>query len=471
MEKSTKKLLNDLEKFNSKLRDNCTANTLISLAIEIKNINFNCLLDYFQSSSDNFFYWNIKNENITAIGAKKLVEINADGKNRTILTDQLIEQLNKEFISNWDDIGLKNVPLIMGGLKFTPGSYNGIWEQFHDSDWVLYQYLYLCLQNKSFFVFNFYYDPNNLEKIKKNLLKGIELIEKDTTKVQTERNKKKTFFAKTLEVMQEKETWNDKVNYALKFIGIKVIQKIVLSRKRILAFEEKPQLKELLPQLSKNYPRCYVFAFRKNDSIFFGASPEKLAKIKDGWIEADALAGSFPRGKSELEDKILENELLTSTKNLNEQKAVVNFLIDSFNKFSENIVFDDIPVVRKLPNIQHLWTLIKAKLGKNYKLFSILKEIHPTPAICGTPWDKALVKIKEIEDFERGLFTGIVGWFNFDNEGEFAVAIRSALLKDKTLHAFAGCGIVEGSNPEAEYNETELKLRPIISLFSYDKPK
>ncbi len=471
MEKSTKKLLSDLKKLNSKFGPESVKNSLVSLAIEIKSINFNCLLDYFQSSTDNFFYWNIKETNFTSIGYRKLINIYADGKARTSFTDKSVSKLKTNFISNWDEIGLKNAPLFMGGMKFTPGSYNGIWEQFHDSDWVLYQYLYLCLQNRSFFVYNYYYDPNKLDEIKRNLLKGIELIKNNNTKIQIDSKANKKIFAKIIEIPNEKETWNNKVNYALKFIGIKVIQKIVLSRKKILQFNKKPKLNLLLDQLSKNYPKCYVFAFRKDDSIFFGASPEKLAKIKDGWIEADALAGSFPRGKSELEDKILENELLTSTKNLNEQKAVVNFLIDSFNKFSENITFDEKPVVRKLPNIQHLWTLIKAKLEKDYKLFSILREIHPTPAICGTPWDKALIKIKEIEDFERGLFAGIIGWFNFDNEGEFAVAIRSALLKGKTLHAFAGCGIVDGSNPEAEYNETELKLSPIISLFNYDKPK
>ncbi|MGD8780420.1 MAG: isochorismate synthase [Ignavibacteria bacterium] len=469
MEKSTKKLLSILEKLNSKLGLESPKKPLVSLGVEIKDISFNCLLGYLQSSRHDFFYWNINEINFTSLGSKKLMNFYADGKLRTTLTDESVSKLKENFISNWDEIGLKNVPLIMGGMKFAPGSYNGIWKQFHDSDWVLYQYLYLRFEEKFFFIYNYHYNPNKLDDIKKNLLKGIELIEKNNTKTQIESLNSDKTFAKIIDIPDEKKIWNNKVNYALKFIRIKVIQKIVLSRKKILEFNTKPKLNFLLTRLSKVYPRCYVFAFRKCDSIFFGASPEKLAKIKDGWIEADALAGSFPRGKSELEDKILENELLTSTKNLNEQKAVVNFLIDSFNKFSGNIIFDEKPIIRKLPNIQHLWTLIKAKLEKDYKLFSILKEIHPTPAICGTPWDKALIKIKEIENFERGFFAGIIGWFNFDNEGEFAVAIRSALLKEKTLHAFAGCGIVDGSNPEAEYNETELKLRPIISLFNYGK--
>ena len=118
--------------------------------------------------------------------------------------------------------------------------------------------------------------------------------------------------------------------------------------------------------------------------------------------------------------------------------------------------------------IQHLWTPIRAKLNNGRSVLTILKDLHPTPAICGTPYNSALLSIKESEEHDRGLYAGIIGWFNNNNHGEFAVAIRSAILKGNVLHAFAGCGIVEGSDPEAEYAETKLKLRPIFSLFDYE---
>ena len=174
-------------------------------------------------------------------------------------------------------------------------------------------------------------------------------------------------------------------------------------------------------------------------------------------------------GKDETEDKELAEELLNSQKNLNEQKAVVEFIEDSFQDFSDEIIYEEKPIIRKLSNIQHLWTPIKAKLNKGYTIFHLLKSIHPTPAICGAPWSVALSNIKQLENFERGLFAGITGWFNFDNEGEFAVSIRSALLRGNNLYAFAGCGIVEGSDPEIEFEETELKLKPILSLFENEK--
>jgi len=156
---------------------------------------------------------------------------------------------------------------------------------------------------------------------------------------------------------------------------------------------------------------------------------------------------------------------LASEKDLAEQSIVVSFIRDSFTQFCSEIVFDEKPIIRKLPNIQHLWTPIKGKVNPNQSIFTILKDLHPTPAICGVPWDVALNSIKEMEPHNRGLFSGMIGWFNLKNEGEFAVAIRSALLKGKELYAFAGCGIVQGSDPEIEYAESELKLKPIISLF------
>ncbi|MGE5438824.1 MAG: chorismate-binding protein, partial [Bacteroidota bacterium] len=98
-------------------------------------------------------------------------------------------------------------------------------------------------------------------------------------------------------------------------------------------------------------------------------------------------------------------------------------------------------------------------------IFAIMEGLHPTPAVCGVPQADAMNVIKKMEDYHRGMYAGIVGWFNFKKEGEFAVAIRSALLKGRKLYAFAGGGIVEGSDPAAEYKETELKLKPILALF------
>ena len=165
----------------------------------------------------------------------------------------------------------------------------------------------------------------------------------------------------------------------------------------------------------------------------------------------------------------MENFLLHSEKNLFEQRAVVNFIHNLLNKISDEIIFDDKPIIRKLPNIQHLWTIMRAKLKKDFKLFDIIMKLHPTPAICGDPWKIAKDFILEKEPHDRGLYSGNIGWFNFKGSGEFAVAIRSALLKANNLYAYAGCGIVEGSEAKTEFEESEIKLKPILSLFANEK--
>ena len=209
--------------------------------------------------------------------------------------------------------------------------------------------------------------------------------------------------------------------------------------------------------------------FKRGNSAFIGASPEKFAKVSNGWIEVDALAGSAPRGEDDIKDVEMEHFLLSSEKNLFEQRAVVNFIHNLLSKISDEIIFDDKPILRKLPNIQHLWTIIRAKLKDNVKLFDVLMTLHPTPAICGDPWKIAMFFILDMEVHDRGLYSGNIGWFNFNGRGEFAVALRSALIKEKCLYAYAGCGIVQGSEANAEFEESEIKLKPILSLFIDEK--
>ncbi|MDX1701849.1 MAG: chorismate-binding protein, partial [Melioribacteraceae bacterium] len=105
-------------------------------------------------------------------------------------------------------------------------------------------------------------------------------------------------------------------------------------------------------------------------------------------------------------------------------------------------------------------------LKEDFSVFDLLMKVHPTPAIGGDPWKVAKDFILEIEPHDRGLYSGNIGWFNFNGNGEFAVGIRTALITRNHLYAYAGCGIVEGSEAEAEFDESEIKLKPILSLFS-----
>lgn len=458
----------NLLKFHKDVVEKASGNnesTLLSFVSKVEDINFDSILYTYQNKEKDFFYWNIPVNNCAIFAYDSIFSVSENGPGRTEKTEDKIKALQHNFYNNWSDFELSSVPLIVGGMKFSTDDKNEIWQDYADSEWKIPRNVLLKNNLGSFIITNFFLTDSQ-DDIAASYQKGYELLTCDKTNGGYE---VKSHRVNEFTIEEEKLAWSDKVKSALDKISKNEIQKIVLSRKVQLKFEAQPKLYKMLSKLSSDFPKCYIFAFKKDNSIFFGASPEKLAKISNGWIEADALAGSFPRGKDEIEDKKLENELLNSRKNLNEQRAVVEFIEDSFKDFSDEIVYEQKPIIRKLSNIQHLWTPIKAKLNKGYTIFHLLKSIHPTPAICGAPWSVALSNIKQLENFERGLFAGITGWFNFDNEGEFAVSIRSALLNGKDLYAFAGCGIVEGSDPEVEFEETELKLKPILSLFENEK--
>jgi len=161
--------------------------------------------------------------------------------------------------------------------------------------------------------------------------------------------------------------------------------------------------------------------------------------------------------------------MMSSSKLNREHDLVVHQIKKAISKYVSKIYSDKIPF-KKLQNIQHLHTILQSELLTDANMFEIIEAIYPTGAICGEPRDKALSILKKIEDYKRGLYSGLIGYFNLADEGEFVVGIRSALLHENKLFAYAGCGIIEGSDPEIEFEETELKLKVILSFFN-DKNK
>jgi len=446
--------------------NNRGSKSLFSFAFQYEDLDLRNPLSQLKNNLIQYFYTSTPELKIKFLGIDSLISINENGNERVKDTSVKIRELNLSHKNNFDQFNLGSIPLFLGGMKFSPGDKNQLWNDYSDSDWFIPKFLLYHTNGANFIVYNFYSEiitdaDFNLYDIE--LKKYLESSPVNNT-------------APVCEVIKsnyndplEKNKWITNVTSALSQIENKKFHKIVLSRQVDLELSCTPDFSKISEQLEKEFPKCYIFLYRKNSSTFFGASPEKLAKISNGWVEADALAGSARRGKDIEEDEKLAEELLSSKKNLNEQRAVVEFISHSFEGFSEEIIFANQPIIRKLPNIQHLWTPIKAKLKGNKSILSILKDIHPTPAICGVPWTNALVSIKEMETHSRGLFAGMIGWFNFENEGEFAVAIRSALAKSNKIYALAGCGIVEGSDPEQEFREAELKLKPILSLFKNEE--
>lgn len=440
---------------------------LISFAAKIRKIKPEILINRF-SGTNKLFYWNQPWQKIEFLAVGNVKSITANGFERTSLTEEQFKQLFPDFISNHAEFPDVTFPVFMGGLKFAPDLNKNLWDDYEDSDWFIPEFVIYSADEDCYVIYNTF--TGNFDREAQ-----IDKLKEFLGKLQNLNGNQFPVVSKIISThsneddKNEKEIWINNIESALNTIRQSDLHKVVLARKVTTEISGFLSFDDVVTKLSNKYPDCYTFLYKSGASFFFGASPEKLVKFNGGWIESDALAGSAPRGSNENEDKRIAEELLSSAKNLTEQKAVTEFIARSFSYFSDEIIYPENPVIKKLPNIQHLFTPVKAKLKEEKTIFKIIHEIHPTPAICGTPLMKAFQKITELEEFERGLYSGTVGWFNFNCIGEFAVAIRSGLLKENKIYAFAGCGIVEGSDPAVEYEETRLKLQPILSLFKDEK--
>ncbi len=241
------------------------------------------------------------------------------------------------------------------------------------------------------------------------------------------------------------------------------VEKVVLAR-AVLAQAASPlQPAVTLERLREAYPQCMVFAVARGGRCFLGATPERLVSLHDGEVKAACLAGSRRRGWDEQEDAFLGAELLASRKDLSEHEVVVRMLTRTLREECGEAYAPQHPDLVKLPNVQHLYTPVTSRARAGQTVLDLVRALHPTPALAGMPRDGALDLIRVEESLDRGWYGAPVGWMNARGEGEFHVAIRSGLLEGNRATLYAGCGIVAGSDPDAEYEESRLKLQPLIS--------
>lgn len=217
----------------------------------------------------------------------------------------------------------------------------------------------------------------------------------------------------------------------------------------------------ILDQLRAAEPGCFHFLVSPRPGLaLVGASPERLVRIDGRQLETVALAGSAPRDPDPERDRALGEALLASPKERAEHAVVVAAIRDSLNGY--RLAMPMQPRLRRLAAIQHLETPISAVLPHRGDILMEAAHLHPTPALGGSPRGAALALIRALESAGRGWFGGAVGWIDAGGDGELAVVIRSVLVRGHTATAFAGAGIVAGSDPEAEVREMELKLHIVL---------
>lgn len=258
--------------------------------------------------------------------------------------------------------------------------------------------------------------------------------------------------------------WQSRIDEALSLIRSEVLEKIVLSRRTTLKFQETLNPVVLAERLYETTHDCFVFCFDFGaDSAFVGATPERLFLREGHQLNSEVIAGTRMRGENSIEDERLAIELLTSDKDQREHDIVRKSIRQKLHKFVDHLEVDNQASILRLARKQHLRSNVQGTLKPGVEDGMLLKRLHPTPAVGGYPTENALPEIARIEPFNRGWYAAPVGWIGSDS-AQFAVAIRSGLVKGDSLSLYSGAGIVRGSDPDQEWQEVENKIQDFIGV-------
>jgi len=269
------------------------------------------------------------------------------------------------------------------------------------------------------------------------------------------------FPATRVETAQEE--WNEAVERALAEMEGGGVSKVVLARVQAVSAEACLDPVDVVMNLWWDNPGAHVFLFEPaRGHVLVGAAPETVATVEEGRFRATAVAGSAARGDSEAQRRAHAEDLLRSSKDRREHRMCVDDMVERLQSVSHRVSAEADPHVLTLSTIQHLETAIRADLLPGQTVLSVLEALHPTPAVCGLPRDLAQAFLEREERFQRGWYAGPVGWFDGGGNGVFVPALRSAVARNTEWMLFAGAGIVAGSDPHLEWDETRIKFQPVL---------
>jgi isochorismate synthase len=260
--------------------------------------------------------------------------------------------------------------------------------------------------------------------------------------------------------------YEEAVARALQRIRGGELEKIVLAREVEVHAPTAPDPAAIIALLREEFRSCYVFAVGRGGATFLAASPELLIRREGRRASTVALAGSARRSADPAVDDHLGEQLLHSTKDLEENRIVARRIARALSGSSVWVTAAPEPVLVRVANIQHLARPIRAQLAEPLAAIELAGLLHPTPAVGGEPRDAAQRLIPALEGLDRGWYAGPVGWVDAVGDGVFCVALRCGLLRAREAHLYAGCGIVRDSDPAAELAETEVKLQALLPVLA-----
>ena len=431
-------------------------NSILSFAFPVPSTNLIEKLNSFDKRFNDFLFYEKPDDDISFIAVDQLFDLKGAGKGFQSFASSLFE-LKANLISNWDEYSSYNFPFITGGVKFDSNKSSEEWNDFNPMHFFIPRAVIFQNKGKTFLLYNF--QPGiipDVQKVKNNFEEfSSSLMNSNNSPIRNE----KSFIIQNANEIENLQNW--KKMFTVVMDNLKQdCKKVVLSRRTSFNVKDEIDWKKSFKSVANEFPNCYLFLIKSNGSRFFGASPEKFISASGNRIEIDALAATASE-----KHKNFVSELMTE-KNIKEHNFVIDFIKNVLSNYTDKFEIDRQPRIKKFKDVNHLHSRIIAEIKSKEKLPELIDSLFPTPAVCGQPKQSAMELINKLENFDRGLFSGLIGWMDPDLNCEFAVAIRSALYKNKKLFVYAGAGIVEESVLEEEYAETEFKLRTILNLFN-----
>ena len=261
------------------------------------------------------------------------------------------------------------------------------------------------------------------------------------------------------------DAWKSRVSTAVDRIQSGKLDKVVLARDFTGHSDQDIEPRTILKKLAAEYPSTWNFSV----AGLVGATPELLLRLSRKMVTSRVLAGTISKTGNDERDLALAASLARSSKDLEEHLYAVKSVADALEPFCTSTNVPDAPYVLHLANVMHLATDVTGAIAEklaHVDAFTILEQLHPSAAVCGTPREQAGQLITEIESMSRGRYAGPVGWIDAAGDGELGIALRCGQIDGDSIRIFAGCGIVAGSDPDKELAESVAKLVPMRSALA-----
>tara|TARA_Y100000589_G_C27197193_1_gene647399 strand:- start:2712 stop:4085 length:1374 start_codon:yes stop_codon:yes gene_type:complete len=433
-------------------------NYIVSLSIEIPNLDlletYEYLLDYHSFS----FLWEEKNK-LSFIAFDKFKYITFNGSNKYNKAKEFCDDTFKNFVHLNHDYNLKDLSKIFYFYSFSDKE-NPDEVPFMEA--VLPRILIIKDKNK---VWLRMHSKIKFKSSLKQFLKEFWMIRDmiiNIKYINGKKNPNNLYFKDFASKFDNEKSYLSKgILSGINLIEKGILDKIVLAFRISFEIKNKFNLLKVLKNFQINQPNtCRYVWKRSSNDITFGASPEKLFSLDNNKIILEAIAGTSRINGD-------KNFLLKSSKNLREHNYVIDYLIDSLHEVGVRKYTKDPLEVRSFGEISHLYTSISAK-AKNICPFEFLEIMHPSPAVCGVPKKISLSHINIIEPFSRGNYASPIGWIDYSRDADFRVALRGARLFNQKLELTAGSGIVKGSTLDMEIEEIFLKFKSVAKqIFLY----